>query len=112
LDAEDPLHPEIAPIPKHLIGAGLSYLQPLGLDPLTAMRLPTALLFGLTVGFLFLLGTREYGRMGGFAASLFYVLMPRVFGHAHMAASETALAFAIVATVWFFLVANRRWVLA
>jgi hypothetical protein len=110
LTGYDPLHPEVAPVPKLLPGAGLTYLQePLHIDPMTAMRLPNAVLFGLTVALLFLLGTREYGRIGGFAAAIFYVLMPRVFGHAHIAASETPLAFFTVLTVWCFLVANRWW---
>ncbi len=112
LDGNDPLHPEIAPIPKLLIGAGLTYLVPLGIEPMVAMRLPVAVLFALTVALLFLLGTREYGRIGGFAAALMYFMMPRVFGHAHIAASETALAFFVVLTVWCFLTANRFWVLA
>jgi len=110
LDANDPLHPEVAPVPKLLPGAGITYLQkPLQVDEMTAMRLPNAILFGLTVALLFLIGTWEYGRIGGFAAALFYVLLPRVFGHAHIAASETPLAFFTVLTVWCFLVANRFW---
>lgn len=110
LTGHDPLHPEVAPVPKLLPGAGLTYLKDLvhG-DEMTAMRLPNAILFGLTVALLFLLGTREYGRIAGFGAALFYVLMPRVFGHAHIAASETPLAFFTVLTVWCFLVANRFW---
>lgn len=110
LSGHDPLHPEVAPVPKLLPGAGLTYLQkPLQVDEMTAMRLPNAILFGLTIALLFLLGTREYGRIGGFAAAFFYALMPRVFGHAHIAASETPLAFCVVLTVWCFLVANRFW---
>ncbi len=109
LDGHDPLHPEVAPVPKLLIGAGLTYLKDFVNDPMIAMRLPHALLFGLTVGLLFLLGTREYGRIGGFAAALMYALMPRVFGHAHIAASETPLTFFIVLTVYCFLVSNRFW---
>lgn len=110
LTGHDPLHPEVAPVPKLLPGAGLTYLkEPLQVDEMTAMRLPNAALFGLTVALLFLLGTREYGRIAGFGAALFYVLMPRVFGHAHIAASETPLAFFTVLTVWCFLVGNRFW---
>ncbi len=110
LDGNDPLHPEVAPVPKLLIGAGLTYLKPMfNLDPMVAMRVPNAILFALTIALLYLLGTREYGRIGGFAAALFYLLMPRVFGHAHIAASETPLAFLTVLTVYCFLVGNRFW---
>lgn len=112
LSGQDPLHPEVAPVPKLLDGAGLTYLQDLGLEPMEAMRWPAAILFGLTVGLIYLLGTREYGRIGGFAAALMYGMMPRVFGHAHIAASETPLAFFVVLLAWCFLVALRYWPMA
>lgn len=112
LDSRDPVHPEVAPLPKLVIGAGLRYLQSKGIEPMTAMRLPIALLFGLTVGIIFLLASREYGRIGGFGAALCYAMMPRIFGHAHIAASETLLSFCIVSTVYMFLLGTKRWPLA
>lgn len=112
LDGHDPLHPEVAPVPKLLIGAGLTYLSAFTPDPMEAMRLPNAILFALTIALLYLLGSREYGRIGGFGAALMYVLMPRVFGHAHIAASETPLAFFTLLTVWCFLIGNRVWAFA
>lgn len=107
LDGHDPLHPEVAPVPKLLNGAGLTYLTEIGIEPMVAMRLPAAILFGLTVALIFLLGCKEYGRAGGLAAAVFYACMPRVFGHAHIAASETPLAFFTLLTGWCFLVGNR-----
>lgn len=110
LDGSDPLHPEIAPMPKLLTAFGLARLAHwFSVDSMTGSRLPFAALFSLTVALIYLLGAKEYGRFGGFAAAFMYMLMPRVFAHAHIAASETAVAFFIVLTVAFFLMANRRW---
>lgn len=102
-------NPEIAPIPKLIIGAGEILLGPRGIDPLIALRLPIAGAFALTVALIFMLGTRCYGRTGGFAAAVAYVLMPRVFGHAHIAASETLLALTTVMTVGAYLWGISRW---
>lgn len=109
LDSQDPNHPEIAPVPKIVIGVGNAVFTRFSVDPMTAMRLPIALFFGLTVGFLYLIGAREYGRIGGVAAALAYALTPRVFGHAHIAASETLLAFSIAFLVWSFLTTISSW---
>lgn len=106
---EDSLHPEIAPVPKIVIGLGAHLLPWQGFEPIAAMRLPIAAAFGLTVVLLYLLGARAYGRTGGFAAAVIYALMPRVFGHAHIAASETLLAFAAVFLVWAFLAGIVKW---
>jgi 4-amino-4-deoxy-L-arabinose transferase-like glycosyltransferase len=54
------------------------------------------------VGLVFLIGywtSRWYGQVAGLAASLSLVLMPRVFGHAHLAALETTLNLTYAAAV-------------
>jgi hypothetical protein len=109
IDAAWSLNPEIAPVPKLAVGLGEVLLAPRGVDPLIAMRLPIALAFALTVAMIFALGTRCYGRTGGFAAAVMYVLMPRVFGHAHIAASETLLALMTVLVAWAFLWGVTAW---
>ncbi|MFH5803039.1 ArnT family glycosyltransferase [Alienimonas sp. DA493] len=53
-------------------------------------RVGSAAAFALTVGLLILCGTRWYGLPTGLAAGASLVLMPRVFGHAHIASLETA----------------------
>jgi hypothetical protein len=107
-DGEDPLHPEVGPVPKLATGMGLRKLAARGFDPMVATRLPVAVAFALTVALLYWVGVRAYGRVGGTAAALMYALMPRVFGHAHIAASETLLAFFTVCTAAAFLAALKR----
>ncbi|MBX7245693.1 MAG: hypothetical protein K1X53_09340 [Candidatus Sumerlaeaceae bacterium] len=108
-DGDDSLHPEVAPIPKYAIGLGSLFLSGNPISPVNGIRVPVAAFFGLTVVLLYLLGTRAYGRIGGFATVVCYIGMPRVFGHAHIAASETILAFGAVFLVWAWLagIANR-----
>ncbi|MBN2373332.1 glycosyltransferase family 39 protein [bacterium] len=65
-------------------------------------RLSSAFLFSLIAAFLFLLISRDYGRMAGLFASFSILLMPRVFGHAHIAASDMPLAAMWFLSVSFF----------
>lgn len=109
---EDPLHPEVGPAPKLVIGFGSLLLPEKGVPPINAGRIPVAAVFGLTLALVYLMGTAEYGRIGGFSAAFAYLLLPRVFGHAHIAASETLLAFAVALTVWSYLAGIARWPLA
>ena len=102
-------NPEIAPIPKLALGLGELLLVPRGVDPLIAMRLPIAAVFAITVAMIFIVGSRCYGRTGGFTAAIAYLFMPRVFGHAHIAASETILAFMTVLVVWAYLWGVSAW---
>lgn len=108
LDSTDPLHPEIAPIPKLILGAGAKYIGPKVRDPLLGMRIPIAVAFGLTVATAYLFGALEFGALGGCAAALFYWLTPRAFGHAHIAASETLLTLFSSLTCLLFVLSTRR----
>ncbi|MCL5270634.1 MAG: glycosyltransferase family 39 protein [bacterium] len=62
-------------------------------NQLWAMRLPMAILFGLSLNLIYLMGRRAWGPVPGLAAALVYATMPRVFGHAHFASLETPLIF-------------------
>ncbi len=108
LSGDDPLHPEVAPIPKMVIGLGISTLTGYGIPEMIAMRLPIAGVFGLTVALLYVLGARAFGRLPGFIAAVSYWLMPRVFGHAHIAASETLLALTLVLLAYVYLLGIRH----
>jgi hypothetical protein len=108
LTSDDPLHPEIGPLPKVVLGSGSTFLSERVHDPLLAMRLPVAALFGLTVALAYLFAALEFGQVAGFAAALFYWLTPRVFGHAHIGASETLLAFCTALTWFLFALSTRR----
>ncbi|MGL5094584.1 MAG: ArnT family glycosyltransferase, partial [Planctomycetia bacterium] len=61
-------------------------------DELTAYRLSSATQFAAAGSLLFLFLARRYGAYAGIAAAAALWLHPRVFGHAHLAATETPLA--------------------
>lgn len=68
-----------------------------------AMRLPIAILFGMTLNLLYWLGRRTWGPMSGLIIALIYATMPRIFGHAHLAAMETPMVFMMLLVVFCFL---------
>ncbi len=70
---------------------------------LEAMRLPMAILFGLTLALIYMIGRRAFGPMSGLIAAVLYATLPRVFGHAHFASLETPLLFMTVLVVFCFL---------
>lgn len=70
---------------------------------LWAMRLPIAILFGLTLSLIYVLGRRAWGPVPGLIAALLYLTMPRIFGHAHFASMETPLNFMMLLVVFCFL---------
>ena len=72
----------------------------LGGSPLLASRLAVAALFAVLVEMVFSFGWRHFGELAGAMAAASLVCMPRVFGHAHLAALDVPMAFA-----WFLAVA-------
>lgn len=62
-------------------------------------RTAPAIVFAVLVFLVGLIATRWYGSLGGFVAALSLVLMPRLFGHAHLAALETFINLAYCAAV-------------
>jgi len=69
-------------------------------------RLASAIWFALLVVVLFLVGSRSGGTVVGVGAALSLILMPRVFGHAHLAATDTPLTF-----FWFLATVGLvRWI--
>jgi len=71
----------------------------------TAARFGSALAFAVTVFLVARFTTTHYGRTAGLTAAASLVLMPRVFGHAHLASLETMVGLAYAATVLY--VADR-----
>lgn len=102
-----------AAVTRWLVAAGM-LLAPSEGSPLFAMRLPMAFCFGLTLVLLFLLGRRYYGRVTASIAVVVYFFLPRVFGHAHFALTETPMTLLALLTVYAFLrgLESRRWALA
>lgn len=92
-------HPSVQ---KILSGVALRTFR----DPkahLEAARLPIAILFGITLTLIYLVGRRAFGPMSGLIAAVLYATLPRVFGHAHFATLETPLLFMIMLVVFCYL---------
>lgn len=62
-------------------------------------RVMPALLFGVTVALVGVTAGRRWGTVAGFWAATSLVLMPRSFGHAHLASLETAINLGYLATL-------------
>jgi len=104
-DAGLPDHP-----PLGRIWIGLCHELAWVLDPpanpgapysITCARTGSATAFAALVLLVGSCAGRWYGRCGGAAAALALVLMPRLFGHAHLAALETTVNLTFTATVLF-----------
>ncbi|MBN2289001.1 MAG: tetratricopeptide repeat protein [Candidatus Glassbacteria bacterium] len=81
------------------------------LGPMGAYRLSPAIMFALLVALLFQTVGRRYGTAAGFWAAGAFLLMPRVFGHAHLGATDMPLSllwFAAAASFYRAL-ESRRW---
>jgi hypothetical protein len=69
-------------------------------------RVAPATAFALTVFLVGFVAARWYGRTAGWVAAAALVLMPRAFGHAHLAALETFVGLTFAATVLYV---GSRW---
>jgi len=70
---------------------------------LWAMRFPIAILFGLSLSLIYLLGRRAWGPVPGLLSALIFATMPRIFGQAHFATMEIPLIFMMLLVVFCFL---------
>jgi hypothetical protein len=66
---------------------------------MSAARVGSAAAFALTVLIVGMTAARWYGPAAGWTAAFSLLLMPRVFGHAHLAALETCMNLAYVAAI-------------
>lgn len=80
-------------------------------DMLTAARLGAAVLFGLTLAVIFLWAAARRGDRAGLLASALFLLMPRVFAHAHFANLEmlTLLLWLLTVAAFERGIENRVW---
>jgi 4-amino-4-deoxy-L-arabinose transferase-like glycosyltransferase len=69
-------------------------------------RVGSAMAFGLTVWLVGTYAGRWFGPTAGWSGALAYALMPRVFGHAHLAALETCMNLAFLAPILFV---GQKW---
>ncbi|MBS0260620.1 MAG: hypothetical protein JSS02_01585 [Planctomycetes bacterium] len=72
---------------------------------ITCARTASATAFGLLVWLVGWYASRWYGTCGGLAAGVATAIMPRTFGHAHLAALETMVNLTTVGTILYL--ANR-----
>lgn len=72
-----------------------------------AARCAAALMFAVTIGLAGQYVRRWSGKLAGLVAALSLALMPRVFGHAHLAALETAIGLTFT---WTVLYVADRWI--
>lgn len=84
---------------------------------LAGFRLAPAILFSILVSLAFRWATAAWSGIAGLGAALAILLQPRLFGHAHFAATETPLLvawFAATAAGWWAVEKDRRfgWILA
>lgn len=100
--------PDHPPLGRWLLGVAhnvvTTFAWPEGWEyPLvyTAARFGSAMAFAATVFLVARFTTSHYGRAAGLTAATSLVLMPRVFGHAHLASLETMVGLAYTATVLF-----------
>lgn len=101
---------ELPSFVKIVLGTS-SLLFEKALGPLTALRLPAAIAFALTLLLIYSLMIGNYGRRAALAATLAYALTPPLFGHAHIGASESFTSLMTLATVVCFLkgLEKPRW---
>ena len=103
LDGNDPLHPEVSPLPKLITGFGTLFLDD-HQNPMFLMRLPIAIAFAMSVFMLARLGIQH---IGSYLPGVIYMFLPRVFGHAHIAASETLSVFFVLLLTTYILSTKR-----
>lgn len=101
-DAYD-LEPRGHPSVTRFLTAGGLFLFGEKYLPLTAIRLPIAVCFALTIVLLYLLARLTYGRITGWLTIAAYLFMPRIFGHAHFALTETPMVLMVVASTYAFI---------
>ncbi|MDX1622708.1 MAG: glycosyltransferase family 39 protein [Gemmatimonadota bacterium] len=104
--------------PLYKEGMALTWWTTRGwLGPLAGYRLFPALCFALLVAVAFRWGTAAWSGIGGFGAAASILLMPRLFGHAHLGATETPLMVAwtvVAASAWWAVERERAagWIVA
>ncbi|MFO7898688.1 MAG: glycosyltransferase family 39 protein, partial [Planctomycetota bacterium] len=100
---------EHPPAAKLLYGALGAIEHESGLLAVLTARLGAALLFTVLVGLTYLFTARYYGRPAGALAGLSLLLMPRVFGHGHLAALDAPIALACLAVTLVFARIEAGW---
>lgn len=100
---------ELPSICKWAMGVSWALFHNLWGD-LRALRFPTALAFGASVFLIYLLTLNSYRRRAAVIAAVTFMVMPRVFGHAHIGATETITSMVLLLAIYcYFKGLNSPW---
>ena len=101
---------ELPMAPKLIFASGIWLGKALGIDAqYIAMRIPIAVCYGLSLMIIYLLAGKYYARTGAILSVLCYMTIPRIFGHAHLAGTETILILMSLAMTYCFVQGLDRW---
>jgi hypothetical protein len=105
--------PDHPPLGRYLLGAAHDIVTSIAMpadwpSPIVtaAARFGSAIAFGVTAFLIASFSRRHFGPIAGWTSAAALVLMPRVFGHAHIASLETMIGLFYTATV---LAVADRW---
>ncbi len=97
-------------VSKLIFASGIWLGEALGIkDEYIAMRIPVAACYGLSLLIIYLLAGKYYARTGAILSVLCYMAIPRIFGHAHLAGTETILILMSLALTYCFVQGLDRW---
>jgi len=108
-----PYNPDHPPLGRLWLGMWHDFIRWLwppvetGAQTVTACaRVGSAIAFGITVWLVGTFAGRWFGSTAGWSSALCYALMPRVFGHAHLAALETCMNLAFLVPILYV---GQKW---
>lgn len=105
----EPFYVPHPPLSRTLSGITKTIFFPL-VDLFTAYRLSVILLFSGLAALLFLWVKQTYGFSAALVSGVTWILLPHVFGHAHIASADMPLTFFWFATTYAFVKGTRAWV--
>jgi 4-amino-4-deoxy-L-arabinose transferase-like glycosyltransferase len=94
----DKIH-ELPPLLKWLGGVAV-LLSPGGVHDLTALRVIPALAFGASLALIYLISKRVVGELSALLSVVIYATLPRIVGHAQIAATETVFTAVTLLVLW------------
>lgn len=100
---------ELPSIVKLAIGTSYNFFN-LVVGDLIALRLPSALAFSIILALIYSWSFFEIGRFPALFSSVLFALTPRMFGHAHIAATETISSMIFFMTIIAFRKGTLSWV--
>ncbi len=78
-------------------------------DIIFAARISTAFIFSMLILLVYKFVGRAYGRYAGYFSAISLFIMPRIFGHAHLASLDICISFMWLLTVFSFIKGIHNW---